>query len=207
MAKTDNSEWVSLRRAAEILGVHPATVRNWAESGKLPFRRTAGKHRRFNVRDLRQHAPAQAEIQPAELQVIIHSALGQTRMQSGSPQMEQADWYINMSDASKQRLREQGRGVLHAIRDFVMAGAPEADLGIADDLGSDYAARLIEDGLSLPQAMGGFFYFSDFVLDSILTWSEIAQPSNSTEWSILLRQVNSFMNAMLLSIVETYAAD
>ena len=50
MAKSnEGSEWVSLRRAADIPGVHPATVRNWADSGKLPFRRTAGKHRRFNT--------------------------------------------------------------------------------------------------------------------------------------------------------------
>ncbi len=205
--RNEGSEWVSLRRAADILGVHPATVRNWADSGKLPFRRTAGKHRRFNVHDLSNLAHAGADLEPIELQVIMQSALGQTRMQVGSERLESAPWYAAMSDESKQYLREQGRSVLEAMREFVAAGAPDEGLSSAIALGKDYAARLIADGLTLPQATRGFYFFSDFVLNSILTWSELRQPSSSTEWSTLLRQVNTFMHAMQLSIVEYYEED
>ncbi len=207
MSNNENSEWVSLRKAAEILGVHPATVRNWAESGKLPFRRTAGKHRRFNVQDLQFYAQTQGDIQPLELQLIIQNALGQTRMQVGSDRLEEAPWYVAMSAASKGHLREQGRRVLEAIRDYVAAGAPDSDLSTAIKLGKDYATQLVADGLTLPQALRGFFYFGEFVFNSILNWSEVTQPKNSSEWSSLLRQVNTFMNAMLLSIVEYYEAD
>lgn len=202
--RNDTREWVSLRRAAEILGVHPATVRNWADSGKLPYRRTAGKHRRFNVHDLTDFVDAQGDIQPIELQVIIQNALGQTRMQVGSERLESAPWYQAMSDEGKGRLREQGRRVLEAIRRYVAAGAPDASLATAINLGKDYAAYLIADGLTLPQAMRGFYFFSDFVLNSILTWSELSPPKSSTEWSTLLRQVNTYMNAIQLSIVEYY---
>ena len=205
MAKRNEaSEWVSLRRAAEILGVHPATVRNWADSGKLPYRRTAGKHRRFNVDELTDYLDAQGDIQPIELQVIIQNALGQTRMQVGSERLETAPWYQAMSDEGKGHLREQGRRVLEALRRFVAAGAPTSGLASAITLGKDYAGYLIEDGLTLPQAMRGFYFFSDFVLNSILTWSELSPPKSSTEWSTLLRQVNTFMNAIQLSIVEYY---
>jgi len=205
MAKrNETSEWVSLRRAAEILGVHPATVRNWADSGKLPYRRTAGKHRRFNINDLTEYVDTQGDIQPIELQVIIQNALGQTRMQVGSERLETAPWYQAMSDEGKEHLREQGRRVLEAIRLYVAAGAPDANLASAITLGKDYAAYLIADGLTLPQAMRGFYFFSDFVLNSILTWSELSPPKSSTEWSTLLRQVNTFMNAIQLSIVEYY---
>lgn len=202
--RNDASEWVSLRRAAEILGVHPATVRNWADSGKLPYRRTAGKHRRFNVDELTDYLDAQGDIQPVELQVIMQNALGQTRMQVGSERLETAPWYQAMSDEGKRRLREQGRRVLEALRLYVAAGAPTTGLASAITLGKDYAAYLIDDGLTLPQAMRGFYFFSDFVLNSILTWSELSPPKSSTEWSTLLRQVNSFMNAIQLSIVEYY---
>ena len=205
--RNEGSEWVSLRHAADILGVHPATVRNWADSGKLPFRRTAGKHRRFNVNDLNNYASAGGDLEPVELQVIMQSALGQTRMQVGSERLESAPWYAAMSDESKQYLREQGRSVLEAMRNFVADGAPDEGLSSAIALGKDYARRLIADGLTLPQAIRGFYFFSDFVLNSILTWSELRQPSNSSEWSTLLRQVNTFMHAMQLSIVEYYEED
>jgi len=207
MASRKDSEWVGLRRAAEILGVHPATVRNWADSGKLPYRRTAGKHRRFNVKDLADQVDAQTDIQPIELQVIIQNALGQTRMQVGSERLVTAPWYEAMSEEAKGRLREQGRDVLEAIRSYVAAGAPDANLAAAITLGKDYAAWLIADGLTLPQAMRGFYFFSDFVLNSILTWSELSPPKSSSEWSTLLRQVNTFMNAIQLSIVEYYEED
>lgn len=205
MAKrNEGSEWVSLRHAAEILGVHPATVRNWADDGKLPFRRTAGKHRRFNVNDLRDYVRTQTDLEPLELQIIMQNALGQMRMQVGGQLLETAPWYIAMSDESKQHLREQGRQVLEAMRVYVSAGAPDEGLASAINLGKDYATHLIADGLTLPQAMRGFYFFSDFVLNSILTWSELRQPSNSSEWSTLLRQVNTYMHAMQLSIVEYY---
>ena len=207
MNKSVNPEWVSLRKAADILGVHPATVRNWAEGGKLPYRRTAGGHRRFNVQDLQFYAQSQGDIQPLELQVIIQNALGQTRMQVGASQLDEAPWYAAMGAESKQQLRQQGRRVLEAIRDYVAAGAPDAGLSSAIRLGKDYATRLVADGLSLAEALRGFTYFSELVLNSILTWTEVAQPNSSSEWSTLLRQVNTFMNAMLLSIVEYYETD
>lgn len=207
MNKNESSEWVSLRRAAEILGVHPATVRNWADDGKLPFRRTAGKHRRFNVHDLTHYAQAQGELQPIEVQVIIQNALGKTRMQVGSDNLENVQWYTAMSDETKIQMREEGRRALEAIREYVASGAPDDRLSLAIRLGKDYAERLTDDGLTLPQALRGFFYFSDFVVNSILTWSEISQPSSSSEWATLLRQVNTFINTMLLSIVEYYEED
>ena len=205
--RREQGEWVSLRRAAEILGVHPATVRNWADSGKLPFRRTAGNHRRFNADALREVAQPQAEVQPIELQVIMQNALGNARMQVGSQQLESAPWYAAMSDASKDYLREQGRRVLEAIRAYVAAGAPDSGLSTAIAIGKDYAARLTDENLTLAQALRGFHFFSDFVMDSILTWTELPQAGSSTEWSTVLRQVNTFMHALQLSIVEYYEED
>lgn len=207
MNKNESHEWVSLRRAAEILGVHPATVRNWADSGKLPFRRTAGKHRRFNVGELKTYASSQGELQPLEVQVIIQNALGQTRMQVGNDALENAQWYTAMSQETKIHMREEGRRVLEAIRFYVAEGAPDVQLSVAIRIGKEYAEHLVHDEVTLPQALRGFFYFSDFVVNSILTWSEIGQPSSSSEWSTLLRQVNTFMNTMLLSIVEYYEED
>ena len=61
---------------------------------------------------------------------------------------------------------------------------------------------LSQEHLSLPDAARGFFYFSDFVVNSVLTWSEFTPPRSSSEWSTLLRHVNTFINAMLLSIIE-----
>ncbi len=201
------SEWVSLRKAADILGVHPATVRNWSDKGEIPTRRTPGGHRRFNKDDLFNYAQSHGELQPMEVQVIIQNALGSTRMQISEDNLHEVPWYSAMSDSGRADMRQQGRLVLDTIRRYVARGAPDTMLPEAITLGKDYAKLLSADDLSLPQAMRGFFYFSDFVINSILTWSELSQPRNSSEWANLLRDVNTFIHTMLLSIVEYYEED
>lgn len=201
---SESNEWVSLRRAADILGVHPATVRNWADKGELSSRRTPGGHRRFRRSELLQYAQSQGEMQPMEVQVIIQNALGETRMHVGDGTLSDVPWYEAMSEATRQEMRHQGRRVLDELRRYLAGGATDEGLAVAITLGKDYAAILARDGLTLPQAVRGLFYFSDFVINSILTWSEINPPGSSTEWATLLRQVNNFIHTMLLSIIEYY---
>lgn len=200
-------EWLSLRQAAEILGVHPATVRAWADKGNLPSRRTPGGHRRFRKSDLLHYAATQSEVQPAEVQIIVQNALGQTRMEVGSGTLDQIPWYTAMRESTRDALRQQGRRVLEDLRQYIAADAPDVQLANAIRLGTEYAQLLQADELTLPQAVRGFLYFSDFVINAVLTWSEIAQPRNPQEWSHLLRHVNTYTHAVLLSIIEYYEAD
>jgi hypothetical protein len=139
-----------------------------------------------------------------EVQLILQNALGQTRMQLDRDHMESQQWYAAMSDETKQVMREQGRKALKLIREYAESGSNSANFTAAVRLGKLYAAQLHKDGLSLPQAMRGFFYFSHFILESILDLSALRDQS---EWASLIRQVNDFNNAMLLSIVEYYEDD
>lgn len=206
---SNNSEWVSLRHAADILGVHPATVRNWADKGELPARRTPGGHRRFRMADLQRmasnrHNDDDEDNGGEEVQLILQNALGQTRMQLDRDNMEAQPWYSAMSEETKQVMREQGRKALKLIRQYAERGESGPNLAGAVKLGKVYAAHLHKDGLTLPQAMRGFFYFSHFIMESILDLSALRDKN---EWASLIRQVNDFNNAMLLSIVEYYEDD
>jgi hypothetical protein len=153
---------------------------------------------------LLHHAENQGELQPAEVQVILQSALGQTRMQVGGGTLTDVPWYAAMSDSTRSNMRDQGRRVLEDLRTYLAAGAPDEGLSVAITVGKDYAKTLSDDGLTLPQAMRGFLYFSDFVINSVLTWSEITPPRSTSEWGAMLRQINTFTHSMLLSIVEYY---
>ncbi|MBL8134274.1 MAG: helix-turn-helix domain-containing protein [Anaerolineae bacterium] len=207
MQGSHDTEWVSLREAAALLGVHPATVRNWADKGEIPARRTPGGHRRFRKADLMHYAESQGELQPLEVQVIIQNALGQARMQVSGGGLRDEPWYQALSESIRQRMRDQGRVVLEALRGYLGAGAPDARLSDAIRIGKDYAEELLAEGMTLPQAVRAFFYFSDFVTNAALTWSEITPPSNSPEWAMLIRQIDAFIHAMLLSIIEYYQED
>lgn len=199
----DTHEWLSLQQAAQLLGVHPATVRAWADEGKIPARRTPGGHRRFRKADLTQYAETQGELQPLEVKVILQNALGQTRMQVGGGTLINEAWYTRMSEGTRGQLREQGRRVLEGLREYLASGAPDRLLVTAIRLGEEYARLLSADRLTLPQAVRGFLYFSDFVINAILTWSELT-PHSPADWAQLLRHVNTYMNTMLLSIIEFF---
>lgn len=47
-----SSDWVSIGRAASLLGVNPATLRHWTTLGKLHAYRTPGGHRRYSAAEL-----------------------------------------------------------------------------------------------------------------------------------------------------------
>jgi excisionase family DNA binding protein len=202
------SEWVSLRRAADILGVHPATVRNWADEGKLPSRRTPGGHRRFRRSELLQYAEAQHDLQPLEVQVIIQNALGHARLNVGGGTLVDVPWYNALSEKTRNQLRQQGLQTMETIRKYLANDSQQSQLNDAHRLGLSYASVLHADGISLLQAVHGFFYFTDFIIDSILTWSEITpQRNNPSEWGTLLRHVSTFTNTMLLAIIEYYTPE
>ena len=74
-------EWLSLRQVADMLGIHPATVRLWADRNELPSRRTNGGHRRFRRADIEARLRQEAERQPhPAAQLLIQSVLGRVRL-------------------------------------------------------------------------------------------------------------------------------
>ncbi len=99
---SDISEWVSLGEAAEIIGVHPATIRNWAERGELPFRRTPGGHRRFRRSDLQSWLNSNRITQPTEAQMVVQSALGRARLEIGDRgKITDLDWYTKLNGEAR----------------------------------------------------------------------------------------------------------
>jgi excisionase family DNA binding protein len=48
----ERSEWLTLGRAAEYLGVAQSTIRKWCDAGRVPAFTTPGGHRRFRKSDL-----------------------------------------------------------------------------------------------------------------------------------------------------------
>ncbi|MFZ4828747.1 MAG: helix-turn-helix domain-containing protein [Phototrophicaceae bacterium] len=214
LSEKESSEWVSLRVAADILGVHPATVRSWADRGELPSRRTTGGHRRFRRADLLRVADIHRDDNTAhhEVQLILQNALGKTRMQVGEGDLEKQGWYTAMSEKARQQLRDLGREAYLAIQTYLanrdeISKANPAIFVPAIELGKRYAACLAQDHLTLPQALRGFIYFSGFITETILAWSEITALREQADFARLMREVQDFFNAMQLSIVEYYQED
>ncbi len=199
-----SAEWVSLQEAADLLGVHPATVRNWADRGDLPVHRTPGGHRRFRRADLLQWLETRQAPPPAEVQMLIQSALGRARLHISEGSMQAMAWYASMDDEARQSMAQRGRAMLEALQQYLVDG-PETDRTASiQHMGEEYARFLIGQGLTFSQAIEGFTVFSDFLHEAALNIVEVINVRSSTEWLALLRQVHRFTNILLLGIARRY---
>lgn len=205
---SEPSEWVSLGQAAQIIGVHPATIRNWAERGELPFRRTPGGHRRFRRADLEQWLASHRLTPPTEAQVLVQAALGRARLEIGDREtLLLHPWYQRLSPEARETMRRQGLRLMDALIDHLANPASAAGMQVAQDVGTAYGRLLKGQGMSLSQALQGYFYFVDFLIDAVVQLAETNTARPITIWGEILRQVNLYTRATLISMVAVYERD
>lgn len=205
---SQSSEWVSLGEAAEIIGVHPATIRNWAERGELPFRRTPGGHRRFRRADLQQWLESHRLTHPTEAQVVVQNALGRTRLEVADRQkLTNLPWFSKLDENARTVMRQQGLRLMDTLIDHLAHPDTEMELQVARDIGTIYGKLLKGQKLPLPQALQGYFYFVDILLEAVIQLSETGSSRSTFNWGDTLKQVHAFTRETLVGMVEVYEQD
>lgn len=201
---SDQSEWVSLGEAADLLGVHPTTVRSWADSGDLPSQRTPGGHRRFRRADLAQWAHRQSEGSPGEVQLMIQSTLGRARMELlDSPEM--LAWRGDLDPETRQLHATLGRRILELL--YRLLTHPEAEDAImleVHEVGSQYGHLAQRHQLSLQEATRAYLFFRDMLTDSVIQMAEALSLRTASDWGGRMRQVNRITGELLLALLDAY---
>lgn len=203
---SDPNEWVTLGEAAEILGVHPATVRSWADSGDLQSQRTPGGHRRFRRRDLRQWlGRKETSTGPSEAQFMLQSALGRARLEVGDGQLHEFAWYDQFNEATRQAHRQLGRRLLEALTTYLFT--PESHDHIMEEIramGAEYARLSIDHGISLSDSVRAFLFFRDLLTESVIQMAELLSLQTPRDWGSRLREVNTITDELLLALIIEY---
>ncbi|HLE28657.1 MAG TPA: helix-turn-helix domain-containing protein [Anaerolineales bacterium] len=203
MAALNGDEWLNLGEAAEILGVHPSTLRAWADHGEIPAHRTPGKHRRFRRTDVEAWAVARRESPPTAGQMIIQNALGRARMQVAEGQLRNTAWYQRLDEANKMRFREASRNLLASLVRY-LGDEVEAALIEGRQIGQEYERLGREAGLTLGEKVNVFLYFRDFLYDSVIDVYQASGRHAAREWAQMHRKVTAFTNMVLLALVEAH---
>ena len=204
----DESVLLSLHRASQVLGVHPATLRVWADKGKIKSIRTAGGHRRFALKDLRAMAAAGQSVPEKEnAEVLVHSALGRARMEVADGGLQAQAWYGRIDEQARVQHRAMGRKLLGLILHYLNAAADPAQAGRilveAGRLGGEYGSAAQNEGLTLADAMRAFLYFRDSLLESVVQLRGISGGPEMDSLSSF-RLVNTFTNELLVSMVAAF---
>ncbi len=198
-------EWLSLSEAARQLGVHPSTVRAWADHGYLPSQRTQGGHRRFRRSDVEMRMHTRWESSTPEATSVYTNVLRNTRVQISESNLQAEKWYRKMDDDAREQYRLSGRSLVQGLVGHLTAsdGGLEAE---ARSLGYEYASRGQRVGLTSTEAAHAFQFFRTAVMDAVLTAYENADVRSPQIWAELFRKMNSFSDLIIITLLDTYDA-
>jgi excisionase family DNA binding protein len=198
-------EWLSLSKAAQQLGVHPSTVRAWADHGYLPSQRTQGGHRRFRRSDVEVRMHTRREGATPEATSVYTNVLRNTRIQISESNLEAENWYRKMDDEAREQYRLSGRSLVQGLVGH-LTSSNEGLEAEARSLGYEYASRGQRVGLTSVEAAHAFQFFRTAVLDAILMAYENADVRSPQIWSDLFRKMNSFSDLIIITLLDTYEA-
>lgn len=199
-------DWLSLRQVADMLGMHPATVRLWADRNELPSRRTNGGHRRFRRADIeaRLRQAAEPKSHPAA-QLLVQSVLGRVRFAFTDGTLNTLPWYQHFNDAARDAYRKLGRRMLelllHALTESTFSDELRRE---AVQLGTEYGSITCTSHVPVADAVRAFLYFRDIVDDSMLQLAEVRGTRDHPDipWAESLRQIQAITNEVLPALIE-----
>lgn len=155
--------WLTLGDASRLLGVSTATVRRWADSGRLKPFTTPGGHRRFSQAALERMLPTDRSRRPDIGAGALTSArLSRAYRRDGPPVAQGAAWISTLDAADRDTFRQLGRRLAWAL--IAHLDAAEADfrqrhLGEATALAAEYGRRGADLHLAMSDVVEGFLAF------------------------------------------------
>lgn len=194
-----------IAEAARQVGVHPSTLRRWADRGDVLVVVTPGGHRRFPRSEIDRVTALRSGALPGGMAmrtVLEHTALTHTRAEIAQHADER--WITQLGEQDREEQRQMGRHVMGLMMQYVSVPDDGEDmLQEAYRIGHSYAAMAQRTGLGLSQTLQALMFFRENVVESVV----LVPAGNRTRPRArerLLRRVNTFLNAVLLGVTESY---
>jgi excisionase family DNA binding protein len=197
-------DWLGLGETAQLLGIHPVTLRRWADAGEISFMTTAGGHRRFAIVDVKRFAAERQHLSlmPRVEQVWADQALVKSHEVVLSHR--NARWMEVFGEQDRERSRVLGRRLMAIVMQYISSDeSPDILLDEARAIGVQYALSSIEHGLSMTTVLEAMMSFRDAMFESAILVPEVTH-SAMTNSARLLKRINTLLNAVQLAVAQTY---
>ena len=197
-------EWLSLRGAADVLGVHPSTVRLWSDKGLLPVHKTQGGHRRYKRGEILLWAESneKSKEEALEPEGMMQEVIKNVRMQISEGRLQEESWYQKLDEEARAQYRMSSRSLFQGLMIYVATNGREAD-SEAYAIGYEYASRARRYNLSYVDAAKAFLFFRETLVASVIkVYTEANIPARrATE---MYARMHTFTDDVLISLLETY---
>jgi hypothetical protein len=205
-AAASGEAWLSIRRAADLLGVSPATLRLWTAAGKVRAGLTPGGHRRYAEVEVRR-VLAEARTTPwDEAAADLVGALRSRYAELARGEVQRQAWFHNFDAAARARVHALGEELLGEIARLLAApGARERARIMRGGrrIGAEYGREVARLGLTVGQAVEAFLFFRAPILDSVSATVR-ARPGLALPAGQALAAVTQLMDGVLLALTRSY---
>jgi excisionase family DNA binding protein len=200
-----SEEWLELAEAAELAGVHPSTLRRWADAGKVAHVRTLSGRRRFSraaLQHIRQEMQHSAQEQPSEQ--FETQTLDLTRQRTSDLSSRQTQWFAQLDEEHRMLFRYSGQRLLGLMMQFISRrDSGEKFLEEGRNVARDYGRICFRAGLSAAQTAEAFLYFRRSMLESVQVTTGLGVPNDQDSHRIFLRTID-FFDALLVATIDSY---
>ena len=206
MTPENNStrQWVGLNEAAKQLGIHPATLRRWADDGEIPVMVTPGGHRRFAVAELNRFSEERQRLRVVAgiEQVWADQVLHETRRQISA--QRDSDWFSSFNEQRREHKRMLGRQLLNITLTYISLKQGGEDLlESARAIGREHAEEGLQMNLPLAEALKIILFFRDTMFNVALQLPEVAHVKADVNTQ-LLHRIGALLACVELAVAETY---
>ncbi|NND72909.1 MAG: helix-turn-helix domain-containing protein [Rhodothermales bacterium] len=200
---TEKGRLLSLSKAARKLGVHPTTLRRWADQGDILVMTTPGGHRRFPLSEIERIKRTGRQRKGLATE-IVDRVRADSRERLAAHAGE--SWLQKFEDTERVRLRSMGQEVLQLLKEYLddnsSAGSDTSNLERIRKIGTDYGSLAAGVDLSLSELLEATSFFRDSTLESALISRETSVDSFMTTF----RAINTFFNTLLVSASSAHQA-
>ncbi len=195
-------EFFTMAQASKLLGVHPRTLREWADRGHIAHVKTPGGHRRFPrdelerfVQRMEERAGGQSLAQAARK--AIRAAI------TGDPvslPARRSMLPVQLTDEQRTGMRAIGRQLVGLLIRYAAGETDEDVLAQARRLGTSYGRLCRRAGMSVSTTIATF----NFVRDPIIkvTFDSLSETAGiDSSKPQLYRRLDRFFSEVLLATV------
>jgi hypothetical protein len=200
--------WLPIRRAADLLGVSPATLRLWTAAGKVHAGVTPGGHRRYAEAEVRRLLAARPEADWDAVAAELAAALRARYADLARVEAQRQAWFHRFDAPARSRVHALGESLLAQVARLLAApGARERARLLRDGrrIGAEYGREVARLGLAASDALEAFLFFRTPILESVNATVR-ARPGVALPAGEALAAVTDLLDAVLLALTRSYEA-
>ncbi|HLH25054.1 MAG TPA: helix-turn-helix domain-containing protein [Chloroflexota bacterium] len=207
-AGADTTTWLPIRRAADLLGVSPATLRLWTAAGKVRAGVTPGGHRRYAEVEVRRLLAERREADWDAVAAELAAALRARYADLARAEAPRQAWFHRFDAPARARVHALGESLLAQVARLLAApGARERARLLRDGrrIGAEYGREVARLGLAASDALAAFLFFRTPILESVNATVR-ARPGLALPAGDALAAVTDLLDAVLLALTRSYEA-